>query len=100
MAAGWSEPREMHIRAFQPARPEQFHDLLVSPSWIATLPAPGELLAKVDELVGAGQNARRDPGASRSPGMITYHPQPSNPAARRCSAQLRQSVGTIRTTAG
>jgi SAM-dependent methyltransferase len=56
-AGGWSEPREIRITTSQPASPERMVDYVASMSWVASLPGDqrAETLAKVDEIIAAGE---------------------------------------------
>ncbi len=62
-AGGWSEPREIRVTTFQPARPERMVDYLGSMSWVAALPEDerAETLARIGELVNAGETPAQLP---------------------------------------
>jgi SAM-dependent methyltransferase len=55
--AGWSEPREVRVKVFPPARPERIPDFLASMSWVAAMPEQqrASLLAEAEELIRAGE---------------------------------------------
>lgn len=56
-SAGWSEPREVRVTTNQAASVERLLDFLGSASWVAAMPADerGELLAKIESIVRAGE---------------------------------------------
>jgi SAM-dependent methyltransferase len=56
-AGGWSAPREVRVTTRQPASPERVVDHIASISWFAAMPEGQreEVLARVEELVSAGE---------------------------------------------
>jgi SAM-dependent methyltransferase len=62
-AGGWGPPREVRVSASQPTSAEQLVDYTASMSWVAAMPEQerAATLAKVSELVHAGETPREMP---------------------------------------